>query len=201
MRSLVGIATFVIGISGADALAENFPGEEKASRRAFQAIEQHKLLTPKEMECVLLIAGGPAGRVVTVEVRAKHNRKCGGDPNIAPLLFSIDIDLKTGAARWDGDGYDSEMRPLPVDGGRPVPVDDWTSVDDEWSRYTGGRFGTITEVPLKLFEGESRPLMAVGGPSARRTMMRTSTSSGLPQRHSTPRRSGSLSKPRGTTFA
>jgi hypothetical protein len=204
MRSLVGIATFVIAMSGADALAserEDFPGQDKAFRRAFQAIEQHKLLTPKEMECVLLTAFDPPGRVVSVDVRAKHNRKCGGDPNFAPRLFSIDIDLKTRAARWDGDGYDGEMRPLPIDGGRPVPVDHWASVDDDWSRYTGGRFGTITEVPEKLFD-KGKPT-----PDGRRRTFRSKDDDadlhifGLPQRPSAQRRSGSLSKPRGTTFA
>ena len=37
--------------------------------------------------------------VAHIRLREKHNRKCGGDPNIAPQL-SFEIDLKTGAATW-----------------------------------------------------------------------------------------------------
>ena len=43
---------------------------------------------------------------MTVDVRENHSRKCGGEPAVAPRLFSIDIDLQTGTALWDGDDPD-----------------------------------------------------------------------------------------------
>jgi hypothetical protein len=157
MWALLGVVAFVSAFAiceGARATERgDFPGQDKAYRRAFQAIRQHKILTPKEMECLSLVAFGPAGRVVTVDVRENRSRsKCGGEPAAAPRLFSIDIDLETGGALWDGDDP-GEMRPLPFDGGRPVPVDQWDSLENGWNRYTGGRFGTVTEVPRELFDG------------------------------------------------
>jgi hypothetical protein len=51
------------------------------------------------------------GTLATVDVREKHNKKCGGDPNFGPRIFSLEIDLKTGAAQWDNNP-EMEMRPV-----------------------------------------------------------------------------------------
>ena len=53
-----------------------------------------------------------SGTVATVEVREKKNKKRGGDPNTGPRMFSLNMDLKTGAA-WSDDNDEMEMRPVP----------------------------------------------------------------------------------------
>ena len=40
--------------------------------------------------------------------------KCGGDPEIMHRLFDLEIDRKTGAAHWDYNFPDMEMRPVPA---------------------------------------------------------------------------------------
>jgi hypothetical protein len=47
-----------------------------------------------------------------VTVREKHGSKCGGAPETAPRRFTMEIDLKTGAALWDYND-EMEMRPIP----------------------------------------------------------------------------------------
>jgi hypothetical protein len=50
--------------------------------------------------------------VATVTVREKHGGKCGGAPETAPRRFTMEIDLKTGAAQWDNND-EMEMKPVP----------------------------------------------------------------------------------------
>ena len=49
------------------------------------------------------------GRVGVYEL---HNKKCAGDPDVSLRLFDLEIDMKTGAAKWDYNS-DVEMRPVP----------------------------------------------------------------------------------------
>jgi hypothetical protein len=49
--------------------------------------------------------------VATVTVREKHGGKCGGALETAPRRFTIEIDLKSGAARWDNNN-EMEMNPI-----------------------------------------------------------------------------------------
>jgi hypothetical protein len=52
-------------------------------------------------------------RVAKVGVYERHDAKCGGDPEITHRLFDLEIDRKTGAAKWDNNFPDMEMRPIP----------------------------------------------------------------------------------------
>lgn len=47
-----------------------------------------------------------------VTVREKHGGKCCGAPETAPRRFTMEIDLKIGAAQWDNHD-EMEMRPIP----------------------------------------------------------------------------------------
>ena len=64
---------------------------------------------PQAPSVRFLMISHHTGTVATVE---KHNKKCGGDPDLAPRMFSLEVDLKTGAARWDNNP-EMEMRPIP----------------------------------------------------------------------------------------
>jgi hypothetical protein len=62
--------------------------------------------------CSILVLDEIIKTVATVTVREKHDRKCGGDPGTAPRRFTMEFDLKTGAAQWDNND-EMEMRPVP----------------------------------------------------------------------------------------
>jgi hypothetical protein len=59
-----------------------------------------------------------SGNTVTVDDREKHNAKCRGDPITAPRRFSLELNLKTGAAKWDNNLPEMEMQPIPPPGRR-----------------------------------------------------------------------------------
>jgi len=82
--------------------------------RADDIIKQHRLLTAKQQRCSSLVfrddSDERTGKVGVYEV---HNKECGGDPDIMHRLFDLEIDMKTGAAKWDNNIPDMEMRPVP----------------------------------------------------------------------------------------
>jgi len=81
---------------------------------AWRVIKAHRLLTPKQQNCVSLIERDDSTkRLVKVGVLEKHDKRCGGDPEVAPRMFDLEIDAKTGAAKWDNNA-DIEMRPIPA---------------------------------------------------------------------------------------
>jgi hypothetical protein len=65
-----------------------------------------------ELACSTLVLDEVTKTVATVTVREKHDKKCGGDPGTAPRRFTMEIDLKTGAALWDNND-EMEMKPIP----------------------------------------------------------------------------------------
>jgi hypothetical protein len=83
-------------------------------KRAERIVKQHRLLTAKQQRCMSLIyrddSDATTGRVGVYEV---HDKMCGGDPDVSHRLFDLEIDLKTGAAKWDNNFPDMEMRPVP----------------------------------------------------------------------------------------
>jgi hypothetical protein len=80
---------------------------------AWRVIKTHRLLTPQQQQCFALIERDDSTkRFVKVGVYEKHDKRCGGDPEIEHRLFDLEIDAKTGAAKWDNDA-DGEMRPIP----------------------------------------------------------------------------------------
>jgi hypothetical protein len=47
-----------------------------------------------------------------VTVREKHGGKCGGAPEVPSHWLTMEVDLKTGIARWDTND-EMEMKPIP----------------------------------------------------------------------------------------
>ena len=90
-----------------------FAAEEHAIQQtAFRIIAQRRLFSRAELSCSTLILEDATRTVATVTVREKHGGKCGGALETAPRRFTIEIDLKTGAARWDNND-EMEMNPIP----------------------------------------------------------------------------------------
>ena len=82
--------------------------------RAERIIRQHHLLTPKAQRCSKLVLRDDSNaRTAKVGVYEVHDKRCGGDPEIEHRLFDLEIDMKTGAAKWDKNFPEMEMRPVP----------------------------------------------------------------------------------------
>ena len=88
---------------------------KSALDRADHIIKQHRLLTPKQQRCTSLLYRDDESdaRTAKVGVYEVHDKRCGGDPEVTHRLFDLEIDLKTGAAKWDNNFPDMEMRPVP----------------------------------------------------------------------------------------
>lgn len=96
------------------ALAQSDRVAAAAFRRADKIIKDHRLLTPKAERCSkLVLREGSNSHIAKVGVYERHDQECGGDPDVEHRLFDLEINLKTGAARWDNNVPDMEMRPLP----------------------------------------------------------------------------------------
>jgi hypothetical protein len=87
---------------------------EDALLRAARVVREHGLLSQKQMRCMTLVLREDSTRAVTkVGVYERHDKRCGGDPAVTHRLFDLEIDAATGAARWDKNFPDMEMRPVP----------------------------------------------------------------------------------------
>jgi hypothetical protein len=106
MKALVSVLACLLPLS---AIAAE---EDAIMQKAFRIITQHRLLSRAELTCSSLVLDGVTKTVATVTVREKHGGKCGGAPETAPRRFTMEIDLKTGAAQWDNND-EMEMRPVP----------------------------------------------------------------------------------------
>ncbi len=81
-------------------------------QKALRIITQHRLLTREELACSSLVLEEATKTTATVTIREKHGGKCGGAPETAARRFTLEIDLKTGAALWDNND-EMEMKPIP----------------------------------------------------------------------------------------
>lgn len=83
-------------------------------RAAERVIARHHLLTAGELRCSTLVYrdDSPAGRA-DVGVLERHGDGCPGDPATQPRRFDLEIDLRTGVARWDNTP-DLEMHLVPA---------------------------------------------------------------------------------------
>ncbi len=105
MKALVSVLACLIPLSA-------FAAEEDAiMKKAFRIITQHHLLSREELTCSSLVLEEATKALATVTIREKHGGKCGGAPETAPRRFTMEIDLKTGAALWDTN-KEMEMRPI-----------------------------------------------------------------------------------------
>ncbi len=72
--------------------------ENTILRKASRIITRHHLLSRAELACSTLEIDEVTKTLATVTVRERHGGKCGGAPETAPRRFTLEIDLKTGAA-------------------------------------------------------------------------------------------------------
>lgn len=80
---------------------------------AEKVIKQHKLLTPKAERCSKLVLREDVNRrIAKIGVYEVHDEACGGDPEVEHRLFDLEINTRTGVAKWDNNA-DMEMRPVP----------------------------------------------------------------------------------------
>ena len=71
-----------------------------------ETIEKFKL-TERKHECLLVTTWENNENTLTVEIRENHTPECGGDPETAPRLFTLQIDKKTPnvySDRYSSDG-------------------------------------------------------------------------------------------------
>ena len=106
MNALVSVLVCLIPLS---AIAAE---EDAIMQKAFRIITQHHLLSRAELTCSSLVLDEDTKTTATVTVREKHGGKCGGAPETAPRRFTMEIDLKSGAAQW-GNNDEMEMKPIP----------------------------------------------------------------------------------------
>jgi hypothetical protein len=92
--------------------------EQRAFDLAARTVRERHLLTREEERCSSYRLLEIEGDVATINVHEKHNARCGGDPNTSPRRFTLQVDLKTRAALWDGDNLEAEMNPVPRDARR-----------------------------------------------------------------------------------
>jgi len=89
------------------------PAEEAAVRRADKIIKEHRLLTEEQQRCMsFMYRDDSDAKTAKVGIYEIHDKNCRGDPDIIHRLFDLEIDMETGAAKWDN-GPDIEMRPVP----------------------------------------------------------------------------------------
>lgn len=106
------MALIVALVSAASASALADPVQD-AFNRADKLIKERRLLTPKAQHCSKLVLREDSNkRVAKVGVYEVHDAECGGDPDAEHRLFDLEINMKTGAAKWDNTP-DMEMRPVP----------------------------------------------------------------------------------------
>jgi hypothetical protein len=87
---------------------------ETALDLAERIVREHHLLTPKQIRCMTLVErDDTTAKVGKVGVYERHDDECGGDPEITRRLFDLEIDRESGAAMWDNNLPDMEMRPIP----------------------------------------------------------------------------------------
>lgn len=107
LGSILGFSLVFLTLTG-PAMARD------AFDRAKNIIKQHRLLTPTARRCsMLVLRDGSNQRIGMVGVYEVHNDVCGGDPQVAHRIFDLEIDMKTGAAKWDRNFPYMEMRPIP----------------------------------------------------------------------------------------
>ena len=102
-------------LSYAGALCPIAPKQVKSEEEAIilveKAVQVYKL-TPLAIECLNIeMFSQSADSGYLVDVREKHNQQCGGDPMVAPRLFSIQV-RPNGRLTSDVNRLDRTYKPL-----------------------------------------------------------------------------------------
>jgi len=76
------------------------------------AVQKHKLTDVPE-QCLSYTVEDNDDEAIDIEVREKHDEKCGGDPAVSPRLFSFKLDRSTRQLRTDAmDREDGDFQPI-----------------------------------------------------------------------------------------
>ena len=96
------------------------PAEPDRLLDGVRTLVAEQQLTQRPLACLEFVsAGDPTPGIRRIDVRERHDADCGGDPATAPRLFSVEIDLATGAVASDARSAIAEMEPIP--GARITP--------------------------------------------------------------------------------
>jgi hypothetical protein len=89
--AVVGIAVYMAYNSSGNKLSE-----EEAAKVALQAAIDDGRKDTLKPECATPIISVRDGSIVAFNIHELHSEACGGDPDTAPIITSVLIDLKTG---------------------------------------------------------------------------------------------------------
>ena len=110
---LPGIVVIGAALAAPIAFVQGAAQAADAFATAERIIKQHRLLTPQQQKCSKLVRREDSNkRVAKIGVYEQHDETCGGDPDVEHRLFDLEIDMRSGTAKWDNN-VDMEMRPVP----------------------------------------------------------------------------------------
>jgi hypothetical protein len=76
------------------------PDEQAAVAQVSAVVTRHKL-TALRPECLSYVPYPRDAQAIIVDVHELHNAACNGDPDVAPRLFTIEVDRASGHMRTD----------------------------------------------------------------------------------------------------
>lgn len=75
-------------------------------------VKKHQLTSLSE-QCLSYMVEDAGGSLIDIDVREKHDDTCGGDPGVAPRLFSFKLDRVSHQLSTDAmDRADGEFQPI-----------------------------------------------------------------------------------------
>ena len=75
-------------------------------------VKKHQLTSLPE-QCLSYMVEDTGGNTIDIDVREKHDDTCGGDPGVAPRLFSFKLDRVSHQLSTDAmDRADGEFQPI-----------------------------------------------------------------------------------------
>ena len=129
MRAVwVGILGAVLAVAsttassntGAIKKSASDPAKEKAFASASRIIREHGLVDKDFIPCIMvMLEDNDVRKIAKLVVRENHKPKppqCDADPDTAPAMFWLEIDMQTGKAKWnklDAEDDSGNMRPVP----------------------------------------------------------------------------------------
>ena len=76
------------------------PNDAAAVAQVAATVASHQLSTLKP-DCLSYVPYPRDAQAIIVDVHELHNAGCGGDPDVAPRLFTIEVDRASGRMRTD----------------------------------------------------------------------------------------------------
>lgn len=81
-------------------MAESVKNFDQAMDMIIDSVKKNKL-TNLDIECLMFVYSLETETDYYIDVREKHNKRCGGDPNIAPRLFTYVVNKEKGTIELD----------------------------------------------------------------------------------------------------